>query len=88
VPLKSVLLSAHLKVLSLCAGRGDVVTGLIANGRPEEQDGEKILGIFLNTLPLRLRLSGGTWSDLARRAFEAEREMLPYRRFRCPSCSA
>jgi len=81
VPLKSVLLSAHLKVLSLCAGRGDVVTGLIANGRPEEQDGEKILGIFLNTLPLRLRLSGGTWSDLARRAFEAEREMLPYRRF-------
>jgi amino acid adenylation domain-containing protein len=81
VPLKSVLLAAHMKVVSLLSGRRDVVTGLIANGRPEEPDGEKVLGIFLNTLPFRLRLPGGTWVDLARRAFEAEREMLPYRRF-------
>ncbi len=81
VPLKSVLLAAHLKVVGLLNGRSDVVTGLIANGRPEEPDGEKILGIFLNTLPLRLRLTGGSWADLARRAFQAEREILPYRRF-------
>src|SRR2546428_6509388 len=81
VPLKSVLLAAHLKVVGLRTGRRDVVTGLIANGRPEEQDGEKILGIFLNTLPFRMRLPGGSWIDLARRAFENERDMLPYRRF-------
>src|SRR5207249_402652 len=56
-------------------------TGLIANGRPERRDGEKILGIFLNTLPFRMSLAGGSWADLARRAFESEREMLPYRRF-------
>ncbi len=81
VPLKSLLLAAHVKVVGLATGRKDVVTGLIANGRPEEADGERILGIFLNTLPLRLRLAGGSWTGLARRAFEAEREMLPYRRF-------
>ncbi|PYS94472.1 MAG: hypothetical protein DMF50_12430, partial [Acidobacteria bacterium] len=81
VPLKSVLLAAHMKVVGLLNGRRDVVTGLIANGRPEEPDGEKVLGIFLNTVPLRMRLAGGTWVDLARLSFEAEREMLPYRRF-------
>ncbi|TMQ67695.1 MAG: amino acid adenylation domain-containing protein, partial [Candidatus Eisenbacteria bacterium] len=81
VPLKSVLLAAHLKVVSLLAGRRDVTTGLIANGRPEQADGEAILGIFLNTLPFRMRVKGGSWADLARLAFETEREMLPYRRF-------
>src|SRR5262249_37331995 len=36
VPLKSVLLAAHLKVLSFISGQPDVVTGLVANGRPVE----------------------------------------------------
>src|SRR6185503_3213605 len=35
VPIKSVLLAAHLKVMSLVMGRADVVTGLVCNGRPE-----------------------------------------------------
>jgi amino acid adenylation domain-containing protein len=80
-PLKSVLLAAHLRVLSLVGGQSDVVTGLVANGRPEEVGGERILGLFLNTLPFRLSLVGGTWVDLVRQTFEAEREMLAYRRF-------
>ncbi len=43
--------------------------------------GDQVLGIFLNTIPLGLRLTGGTWLDLARAAFEAERARLPHRRF-------
>ncbi|MEG4068026.1 amino acid adenylation domain-containing protein [Microcoleus sp. Pol11C2] len=81
VPLKSVLLAAHLRVLSLLCGQSDVLTGLVANGRPEETDGERICGLFLNTLPFRLQLSGGTWRDLVQQVFEAERELLPYRRY-------
>jgi amino acid adenylation domain-containing protein/non-ribosomal peptide synthase protein (TIGR01720 family) len=81
VPLKSVLLAAHLRVLSLLGGQSDVLTGLVANGRPEQTDGERVLGLFLNTLPFRLRLSGGTWIDLVRSVFEAERELLPHRRY-------
>jgi aryl carrier-like protein len=81
VPLKSVLLAAHLRVLSLLCGQSDVLTGLVANGRPEETDGERICGLFLNTLPFRLQLSGGTWIDLVQQVFEAERELLPYRRY-------
>jgi len=81
VPLKSVLLAAHLRVLSLLCGQSDVLTGFVANGRPEETDGERICGLFLNTLPFRLQLSGGTWIDLVQQVFEAERELLPYRRY-------
>ena len=72
VPLKSVLLAAHLRVLGLLGGTTDVLTGLVANGRPEERDGERVLGLFLNTLPFRLTLGGGTWSDLIRATFDAE----------------
>jgi amino acid adenylation domain-containing protein len=81
VPLKSVLLAAHMKVLSLLTAQSDVLTGLLINGRPEEADGERILGAFLNTVPLRMQLSGATWADLARRAFAAENELLPFRRY-------
>jgi amino acid adenylation domain-containing protein len=81
VPLKSVLLSAHLRVLSRLAGRTDVVTGLVSTGRPEQVGGERILGLFLNALPFRLDLAGGTWSELIAQVFAAEREMLPHRRY-------
>jgi amino acid adenylation domain-containing protein len=81
VPLKSVLLAAHLKVCALAAGQDDVLTGLVSNGRPEVEGGERALGLFLNTVPLRLRLGRGSWSALVRRSFMAEVEMLPHRRF-------
>ena len=81
VPLKSVLLAAHLKALSLLAGRDDVVSGLVANSRLEESEGDQVRGLFLNTLPLRLRLPAGSWADLVRAAFAAEQEMLPHRRY-------
>jgi amino acid adenylation domain-containing protein len=79
--LKSVVLAAHLRVVSLLSGRSDVTTGLIANGRPEELDGDRVIGVFLNTIPLRMRLDGGVWRDLVRQVLAAERELLPHRRY-------
>ncbi|HEY0172389.1 MAG TPA: amino acid adenylation domain-containing protein [Pyrinomonadaceae bacterium] len=81
VPLKSVVLASHFRVLSLLSGRDEAVTGLATNGRPEEPDGDRMIGMFLNTLPLVLRLPGGTWVDLVREAFAAEREMLSFRHY-------
>ena len=81
IPLKSVLMAAHMKVLSLLTAHSDVITGLLINGRPEKTDGERILGAFLNTVPLRMELSGATWVDLALRAYAAENELLPFRRY-------
>lgn len=81
VPLKTVLLAAHQRVMSLMYGQDDVITGLICNGRPEELDGERIVGLFLNNLPLRQHLGTGSWADLVRQTFAAEQEIVPHRRF-------
>src|SRR5205085_11114070 len=58
-----------------------VKAGLLLNGRPEKADGERSLGAFPHTAPLHVELSGCKWADLARRAFEAENELLPFRRY-------
>ncbi len=81
IPIKDVLLAAHIKVMSLLAGRREVITGLISNGRPEMTDGERMVGLFLNTLPFRVKLPQGSWIDLAREVFDAEKEILPHRRY-------
>jgi amino acid adenylation domain-containing protein len=80
VPLRSVLLAAHCRVMGLVGGQEDVLTGLVSNGRPQTEGGEQLVGLFLNTLPFRLSLSGGTWSQLVAQTFVVERELIPHRR--------
>jgi amino acid adenylation domain-containing protein/non-ribosomal peptide synthase protein (TIGR01720 family)/FkbM family methyltransferase len=81
VPFKSVVLTGHLKVLSVLCDRRDVVSGLVTNGRLEETGGDDVRGLFLNTLPLRLRLEAGAWTDLVQQTFAAERSLLAHRRY-------
>ncbi len=82
LPLKSACLAAHLRVLELASGAAPVVSGMVINGRPETPDGDRVRGLFLNTVPLVLeRAAGATWTDLARAAFAAEAELLPFRRY-------
>ncbi len=81
VPLKSVLLAAHLKVLSFVCGQNEVVSGLVMNGRPEQSGSERALGLFLNTVPFRQKLADGSWLDLVRQTFATEKMLLPHRRF-------
>jgi amino acid adenylation domain-containing protein len=82
VPIKTVLLVAHLRVISLFSGQTDVVTGLVTNGRPESEDGEKIVGLFLNTLPFRLQLQQDeSWTQLIQATFQNEQAILPHRRY-------
>jgi amino acid adenylation domain-containing protein len=79
VPIKSVLLAAHLKVMSVLSGYPDVITGLVSHGRPEKGDGEQLIGMFLNTIPFRQQLHPGSWTDLVKQTFQNEWEALPYR---------
>ncbi len=81
IPIKSVLLAAHMKVLGTLSGSNDVATGLEHNGRPESIGAEQTLGLFLNTVPFRMGLGHGTWTELIRAAYEAEIELLPFRRY-------
>jgi amino acid adenylation domain-containing protein/non-ribosomal peptide synthase protein (TIGR01720 family) len=84
VPQKSVFLAAHVWIVGRIRGTRDVVTGLVTNGRPEALDADRVLGMFLNTVPLRTSLAGGSWVDLARNVFETERAILPFRRYPLP----
>ncbi|WP_186057013.1 amino acid adenylation domain-containing protein [Burkholderia gladioli] len=81
VPMRSVLLAAHLRVLSMLSGKLDVTTGLVSNVRQEQDDGEKVLGLFLNTLPLRQELKPSSWTELIRQTFGTELEVIRHRHY-------
>lgn len=88
VALKSVLLAAHLYACAVANGGSDVMTGLVTNGRMEVVDGEKVLGLFLNTVPFRFTLRDETWADLVRRVSLTELNLLAHRRFPLPDILA
>ncbi|HET7228870.1 MAG TPA: amino acid adenylation domain-containing protein, partial [Longimicrobium sp.] len=60
VTLNTLLLGAWGLLLSRRAGEGDVVLGTTVSGRQADLDGvEEMIGLFINTLPVRLRVPGG-----------------------------
>jgi amino acid adenylation domain-containing protein len=81
VPLQYVLLTAHMKVMSLLSGQADVMTGLVVDCRLENSGGEQVLGLYLNTVPFRMELEPGTWTELVRSVFKAVLSLLPFRRY-------
>uniref|UniRef100_A0A486XU95 Malonyl CoA-acyl carrier protein transacylase n=1 Tax=Rheinheimera sp. BAL341 TaxID=1708203 RepID=A0A486XU95_9GAMM len=82
VPLKSVLLAAHARLVSLMTGQQRITTGLNFNGRLETKGGINTRGMFLNILPVTLTLEGvGSWIELAKQAYKAEIAVLPHRNY-------
>lgn len=80
-PMKAIFLAAHFRVLSLVTGQRKVTTGLSFNGRLEVETAEQVRGMFLNTLPVTLDLTGGTWLQLIEQAYKAEMAIVPFRRY-------
>ncbi|MFF3334543.1 amino acid adenylation domain-containing protein [Streptomyces sp. NPDC002888] len=78
---KSVFLAAHCLALQLVAGTDDVTTGMITHGRPELEGGDRIAGLFLNTVPVRRRERGASWLDVVREVFRQEQEGHPHRHY-------
>ncbi|MFC6085306.1 amino acid adenylation domain-containing protein [Sphaerisporangium aureirubrum] len=63
VTLNTVVQAAWAVVLSRLTGRDDVVFGTTVSGRPAAVPGvESMVGLFINTLPIRVRLS--PWDSL------------------------
>lgn len=81
IPIKTILLAVHLRLLAFCSGENEVTTGLVTNGRPEVAGGDRILGLFLNTMPFRLEIPNSSWLDLILATWSAEQKLMPYRRF-------
>lgn len=81
VPIKSLLLAANGAALAEVSGCPEVVIGLAMSGRTEAVGGELTLGLFLNTLPCGLNMSGMSWRTAGEHAFKMERDLLQHRRF-------
>ena len=78
---KSIWCSVYLVLLSLLSGTEGVAGTVITQGRPEIPGGEKIIGVFLNALPMRAALTGLRWVDLIARTDFELREHHTFRRY-------
>ncbi|MFJ8629875.1 amino acid adenylation domain-containing protein [Streptomyces sp. NPDC093568] len=81
LPPKSLLVAAHAAVLHSVTPGAEVLTGVVTHGRLEEDGGDQVIGVFLNTLPLRLTVDDASWLELARRVHAHERRTVAHRRY-------
>ena len=81
LPVKQVFHAAHFYVLSFITGNRRLFTGIVDNGRFESADGEKVVGLFLNTLPVRADLTDHSWLELATSLDETLVEHKAFRDF-------
>ena len=79
VPAAVLLHVAYALVLSRCCGRDDVVFGTVLAGRMHGADGaDTALGMFVNTLPLRVRLAQADAPTLLRNCYRDLAELLEH----------
>ncbi|MDR5744905.1 amino acid adenylation domain-containing protein [Caballeronia sp. LZ029] len=78
--MSTILQASWAVLLARLTGRGDIVFGITVSGRPAElPDIERRVGLFINTLPLRVALDPGErWPDLFRRMQAAQADLLPH----------
>ncbi|WP_329537948.1 amino acid adenylation domain-containing protein (plasmid) [Streptomyces sp. NBC_01450] len=82
LPPKSLLAAAHAVVLGSVTPAAEILTGVVTHGRMEEDGGDQAIGVFLNTLPLRLPAArGASWIQLAGQVHAHERRTAAHRRY-------
>ncbi|OUM05318.1 hypothetical protein BW686_21700 [Pseudomonas syringae] len=81
LPLRSVLLTAHGVAQAIMSNQKEVLCGVISHGRPEFEDAASVLGLFLNTLPLRFNSLGKSWIELVRQSIAEEQQVFTHRRY-------
>ncbi len=85
IPLRTVCLAAFMITLNMFAHEEEFVVGLVENGRPMREDGDKILGCFLNTIPFKVTIASGvTWKGLLHDIHHKLAEMKHYGRLSLP----
>ena len=68
---------AMAQVLARCSGREDVVFGSVLSGRLQGSAGaDQVLGMFINTLPLRISLAGRSVEDAVRETYAGMAQLL------------
>ncbi|MEO2215443.1 amino acid adenylation domain-containing protein, partial [Paenibacillus amylolyticus] len=54
---KELCLSAHVYLLGILTTDEEVVTGVVSHDRPAIEDADKVLGCFVNTVPIRMEVT-------------------------------
>ncbi|WP_030242470.1 condensation domain-containing protein [Streptomyces lavendulae] len=86
VSMKSVLLGAHLKVMSQLTEETAFHTGLVCDTRPELPGADRVYGLHLNTVPFPFDAGrSATWGELVAQVFDQETELWPHRRYPLPA---
>lgn len=81
VSVKSLLLAIHFKVISEASGRKVALSCVSNHGRPEVQDADKGLGLFLNLLPLKIDISQVSWREYVLQVHHLLMESQRHRHF-------
>jgi amino acid adenylation domain-containing protein/non-ribosomal peptide synthase protein (TIGR01720 family)/FkbM family methyltransferase len=55
---KDICFGGYIYMLGMLSYENDILVGLVTNNRPACEDGERIIGCFLNTIPARVRIPG------------------------------
>jgi len=57
ISVDTIFLLSYLKTLSFFTNNSDVTIGLVVNNRLEKEGGDRLFGLFLNTIPFRFDLN-------------------------------
>ncbi|WP_242910401.1 amino acid adenylation domain-containing protein [Actinomadura terrae] len=79
LPMKSLLFAVTGRAVTALRGGDRSLLWMSVSGRPELPSADRMVGLFLNWLPVELR--DGPWRRLARAAFDGEAGLLAARRF-------
>ncbi|WP_345027411.1 amino acid adenylation domain-containing protein [Flavivirga jejuensis] len=66
---KTLFIAGYVYILNLLSSQEDITAGLVSHRRPIIEDGDKLLGCFLNSIPFRFNMllsKGCTWIEYIR----------------------
>jgi tyrocidine synthetase-3 len=79
--IKNLCLAAYIYMLNMVSYENDIVVGVVTNSRPLCEDGDKILGCFLNTVPFRQKIPNRTtWARYVQIVNREQLEAAAYNR--------
>ena len=77
--IKTMFFSSYIYCMSMLTYENDVLVGIVANNRPALEDGEKIIGCFLNTIPFRMTIEcSNTWKEFITSVADKVKELKKY----------
>lgn len=81
VHIQHILLAVHMRVLSYVFNTTNVTSALTSNGRLESSEGDKVVGLFVNSLPININLQSESWYTLFQRVKQRHGELQKHRRY-------